>query len=239
MAATEESQIYRALMRFKPKDLTPNAWAVRAGVSRAVWADMRRHGNPSRRTLEKLLAAVDSSLAEFEALRLGPEPAGRATVSGRVGDAGAGAWTPTRPPPLPLIRTSLAGEWDEPGSGIDLVEVRPGELIERLPRPTSLAGDARAYAVTIVGGAMWPRFRPGRRVAISPRSAVAVGDDVFVRLRSPSAGRETAGGELALVAELARRANETVELRQFHPDRTFQVDAADIEAIHRIAGELF
>ena len=119
------------------------------------------------------------------------------------------------------------------------MEVRPGELIERLPRPTSLAGDARAYAVTIVGGAMWPRFRPGRRVAISPRSAVAVGDDVFVRLRSPSAGRETAGGELALVAELARRANETVELRQFHPDRTFQVDAADIEAIHRIAGELF
>ena len=71
MGATEESQVYRDLMRLKPEHLTPNAWAVQAGVSRAVWADMRRHGNPSRRTLEKLLTAVSSSLAEFEALRLG------------------------------------------------------------------------------------------------------------------------------------------------------------------------
>ena len=51
-----------------PEGLSPNAWAVKAGVSRTVWADMRRHGNPSRRTLELLLAAADSSLAEFEAL---------------------------------------------------------------------------------------------------------------------------------------------------------------------------
>jgi hypothetical protein len=32
--------------------LTLNAWAVNAGVSRTVWANIRRHGNPSRRTLK-------------------------------------------------------------------------------------------------------------------------------------------------------------------------------------------
>ena len=73
MTVDEDSPIYRDLMRFKPDELTPNAWAVKAGVSRTVWTDMRRHGNPSRRTLEKLLAAASSSLAEFEALRLGPQ----------------------------------------------------------------------------------------------------------------------------------------------------------------------
>jgi hypothetical protein len=239
MAAAQESQVYRDLMRFKPEHLTPNAWAVKAGVSRAVWADMRRHGNPSRRTLEKLLAVVGSSLAEFEALRLGDEPGSRATVSGRVGDAGARGWAPSQLPPLPLVRTSLAGEWSEPGSGVDLMEVRSGELIDRLPRPASLAGDPQSYAVTIVGKAMWPRFRPGRRIAVSPRSAVAIGDDVLVRLKSPPAHREEASADFALVAELVRRTNESVELRQFNPDRTFQVDAAAIDSIYKIAGELF
>ena len=66
MVLTEEPPLYRDLMRLRPEDLTPNAWAVKAGVSRTVWSDMRRHGNPSRRTLEKLLAAAGSSLAEFE-----------------------------------------------------------------------------------------------------------------------------------------------------------------------------
>jgi hypothetical protein len=239
MTTSDESQIYRDLMRFKPEHLTANAWAVKAGVSRAVWADMRRHGNPSRRTLEKLLTVVDSSLAEFEALRVGNEPGALTNTPGRVGDAGARAWTPAQLPPMPLLRTSLAGEWNEPGSGIDLIEVRSGELIERLPRPISLAGDAQGYAVTIVGEGMWPRFRPGRRIAISPGSAVAIGDDVILRLRTPAVFPEAGGGQLALVGELVSRTNDHALLRQFNPDRTFQVSAAEIEAIHKIAGELF
>ena len=50
---------------------------------------------------------------------------------------------------------------------------------------------------------------------------------------------ESSSGELALVAELKSRSNESAQLRQFNPDRTFQVDTAEIEAIHKIAGELF
>ena len=87
----EESQIYRELMRFKPEGWSANAWAVTAGVSRTVWSDMRRHGNPSRRTLEKLLKAAGSSLAEFEALRVGDAP--RAAPAGSVlGDAQSVGW---------------------------------------------------------------------------------------------------------------------------------------------------
>jgi hypothetical protein len=224
----DEAQIYRELMRFKPDGLTPNGWAIRAGVSRTVWADMRRHGNPSRRTLEKLLTAAGSSLAEFEALRLeGDQPASRSPVKG-VKDTRASAWASVQLPSLPLVGAHLAGEWQRPGSGIALVDVRPGEIIERLPRPVSLGGDPQAYSITIVAKSMWPRFRPGRRVAVSPRASVAIGDDVLLSLESG----------FAVIGELVERANHSAELRQFNPDRTFSIDGAHIRSIHKIVGDL-
>src|SRR6476660_7945996 len=115
-------------MRFRPEAMSPNAWAVKAGVSRTVWSDMRRHGNPSRRTLQKLLIAAGSSLAEFEALRVeGDRPESKSAIKG-VEDTRASAWASARLPPLPLVGTDLAGEWQAPGSGIALVEVRPGDI---------------------------------------------------------------------------------------------------------------
>src|SRR3954466_4860259 len=122
MASGDGSQIYEDLMRFKPQELTPNAWAVKAGVSRTVWTDMRRHGNPSRRTLEKLLTAASSSLAEFEALRLGPQASASSAVPGSFEDKRAWDWNPARLPGLPLLATQLAGEWGEAGSGIELTK---------------------------------------------------------------------------------------------------------------------
>ena len=236
VAALGESQIYRDLMRFRPEGLSPNAWAVKAGVSRTVWADMRRHGNPSRRTLERLLGAAGSSLAEFEALRLGPEPRRSISPSGQIADA-RWAWTSAPLPPLPLVVSGLAGEWGQAGSRIELTEIRPGELIERIARPASLASDPDAYAVTVVGDSMWPRFRPGSRVAVSPRSPVRIGDDVVARLR-PDAGAANDGSERVLLKQLVRRSATGFELRQFNPDLTFAVDAGEVEAILRVPGEL-
>lgn len=238
MTALGESQIYRDLLRFKPEGLSANAWAVKAGVSRTVWTDMRRHGNPSRRTLEKLLAAADSSLAEFEALRLGPQARQQVenAAFGRLGEARSG-WAPAPLPPLPLIASGLAGEWGEPGSQIELTEIRPGELVDRLPRPISLAIDPDAFALTIVGDSMWPRFSPGCRVAISPRSPVALGNDVLARLL-PVAGAAHSGTDQVLIKQLVKRTATMLELRQFNPDRTFRVHTGEVEAVLKIVGEL-
>ena len=220
--------IYRDLMRFKPEQLTPNGWAVKAGVSRTVWADMRRHGNPSRRTLEKLLSVVGSSLAEFEALRLGSDP--NPTPAAGLRDPSGRTWTPASLPPLPLIASNLAGEWS---GQLEMSGIRRDELLDRVPRPIALAGDPDAYAVTIVGDSMWPRFRPGRRIAVSPRSPVAIGDDVLVVLRS-----DTPEAPPVLIKELVRRTSDFLELRQFNPDVSAQVAADDIESIHKVVGEL-
>jgi hypothetical protein len=234
--APRESQIYRDLMRFKPEALSPNAWAVKAGVSRTVWNDMRRHGNPSRRTLEKQLVAAGSSLAEFEALRIGPEPPPPLSSFTQLDDVKR-AWSPAPLPPLPLIPTTLAGEWGEAGSKIELFEIRPGELLDRLPRPPTLASDPDAFAVTIVGDSMWPRFRPGAHAAVAARTPVAIGDDVLVRLR-PAGRTQRGGSERVLIMQLLKRTGSGFELRQFNPDLTVHVDAADVDAILKIPGEL-
>ena len=238
MTALGESQIYRDLLRFKPDGLTPNAWAVRAGVSRAVWSDMRRHGNPSRRTLEKLLAAVNSSLAEFEALRLGPEP-NRLSGASRAGQFGdfQQSWTPAPLTPLPLISSRLGGEWDGCGTAVEITEIRPGELIDRLPRPASLAADPDAYALTIVGTSMWPRFRAGSHVAVSPRAPVAIGDDVLARLNPPTAA-EQAEVERVLIMHLVKRTATFFVLRQFNPERTIELETTKLDAVLKIVGEL-
>lgn len=225
MAADGDSPIYRDLMRFRPEGLTANAWAVKAGVSRTVWADMRRHGNPSRRTLEKLLTVAGSSLAEFEALRVGGE-AGQGFGAGAALGETARGWRGAPVELLPLLATSMAGEWNA-GSGIPLLQIRPAEIVERLPRPPSLASDRHAYAISVVGESMLPRFRRGRRIAVSPGSAVAVGDDVLVRLE----------GGLAVIGELLRQTSGTVELHQFNPPIAFEIGAG-MASVEKIAGEL-
>lgn len=238
MKAFEESEIYRDLMRFKPDELSPNAWAMKAGVSRTVWTDMRRHGNPSRRTLEKLLLAAGSSLLEFEALRLGPE---RASSGAGVTRAGLGdlrrAWAPAPLSPLPLFASSLGGECEQAGQGVQLTQIRRSEVLDWLPRPASLIRDKEAYAVTVVSDAMWPRFRPGSRVAVSPRDPVGVGDDVIASLR-PTEGQDQAGFERVLIMHLIKRSGTAFELRQFNPDLSIQVATERVETVAKIVGEL-
>ena len=232
----EESGIYKELMRFKPEGWSANAWAVTAGVSRTVWSDMRRHGNPSRRTLEKLLKAAGSSLAEFEALRIGePTRITASSAGSSVSDARPGSWRSAPLSPLPLVASAMAGSWGTLDDQIELTELRLGEILDHLPRPASLANDPGAYAVTIVGDSMWPRFRPGRRVAVSPKAPVAIGDDVVVAMGSD----QSTGATSALIKELVRRTAGFVELRQFNPDVTFRVESAEVASMHKLVGELF
>ena len=238
MVIVEDSQLYRDLMRFKPDRLTANGWAVTAGVSRSVWADMRRHGNPSRRTLAKLLEAAGSSLAEFEALRIGEKaqpPA--ATVAAGVSDPRGPKWSPAPAVPVQLYATAMGGEYGTAGHQVELTEIDTSSVIEKLVRPDTLAADRDAYAVTIVGDSMWPRFRPGRRVMVSPRAPVAIGDDVVVHLRSE--GRAEGGVVRILIKELLRRTPGFVELRQFNPDVSFRIKAEEIAAIHKVVGEVY
>lgn len=220
------ARLFEQLMRFLPDGMTANAWAVKAGVSRTIWADLKRHGNPSRRTLEKLLAAAGSSLAEFEALRVGRPAHSTAAPANGLAEKGSG-WRGTPLAPIPLLATSLAGELGAAGSRIVLHSIDDALTVGQVDRPISLAADLNAYAVTIAGNSMWPRFRPGRRLLVSPAAPVGISDDVLIRL----------AGDRVLIKEMAWRSATMVELRQFNPDVTFAVRAAEMTAAHKIVGE--
>jgi SOS-response transcriptional repressor LexA len=223
----EGSDILDDLMRLRPEGMSPNRWATLAGVSRTVWSDMRRHGNPSRRTLDKLLTAAGSSLAEFEALRVGiiPPPQVRpAPPDGHVSEKGM-SWRGAGRMPVPLCENRPAGEWVR---GVECVTIGAQQEGQGLDRPASLVADHDAYAVTIIGDSMWPRYRVGRRLLVSPAAPVAIGDDVVVHL---------AGEARALIKELVRRSSSDIALRQFNPDRQFTVAADRIARIEKVVGE--
>lgn len=221
------AELLEELMRFRPEGMTANAWAVRAGVSRTIWSDLRRHGNPSRRTLSKLLEAAGSSLAEFEALRVGRSRQ-EATTEGQVAETGQG-WRAPPSPDLPILWAERNGVWGREQVGIDLFSIDRGRVVDRLPTPPSLASDRGAYGVAIVAESMWPRFRLGRRVAVSPASPVSLGDDVLVVL---------ANGRGALIGELLSQGPAAIRLRQFNPPLEFEVPAREVATVHKLLGEM-
>lgn len=217
-------RLFEELMRFRPEALTANGWAVKAGVSRTIWSDLRRHGNPSRRTLEKLLGAAGMTLAEFEALRVGHsaiEMAGDGLAEPCRG------WRGAAQSPVPLFETQLAGEWGEAGHRVAMHSIDCSRSVGKVDRPAALAADRVAYAVTMVGETMWPRFRAGRRLLVSPAADVAVGDDVVVEL--------VGGG--VMIKELVGRSAKAIRLRQFNPELSFEMDVRDVLTIHKIIGE--
>jgi hypothetical protein len=195
---------------------------------------MRRHGNPSRRTLEKLLTAAGSSLAEFEALRIGGAPRTNfADPAVKVTEHGGSPWRGGALPPLPVVAASPGGQWNADGATVELTQLHRGEIIDRVPRPAGLAADTGAFAFIVTSTAMWPRFRAGRRVAVSPRAEIETGDDVLVTL-----ARETDGRSSTLVAELVERTAEQIVLRQYNPPITCPVATDSYASLHKILGEL-
>jgi phage repressor protein C with HTH and peptisase S24 domain len=163
----------------------------------------------------------------------------RSEVQPLPGDPRAMQYGETDLPMIPLLGTAMAGEYSGPEQHIELTELDLSESNGFVSRPQSLKDDGKAYAVTIVGDSMWPRFRPGRRVIVSPRASISIGDDVIVQLlgaEDPSGERRVAQ---VLIKELVRRSASHTELRQFNPDVTFKVPAPEIASMHKVVGEIF
>jgi SOS-response transcriptional repressor LexA len=240
MAVADEGEaMYEALMAVKPEGLSLNRWAQRAGINRSIFNGIKAHGNPTSKTLERLLTAIDVDPALFRA-RLQPV---RTEVrgTGLSAQEAANAWRgPDRATPVPLVGSAYGGEFEE---DIEMVELHLAEVLDYLGRPHSLAGDDKGYAVEIVGDSMAPRFEPGERAFVSPRSPVRPGDDVIVQLRA-AVGEDRQRNDYAdrvtmvLIKRLVRQGANFIELRQFNPDRTFRVEMARVAAVHRVRDRL-
>jgi phage repressor protein C with HTH and peptisase S24 domain len=216
----DDPPLLRDLMRFKPEGWTANAWAVEARVSRSVWTDIRHHANPSRRTLERLLTAAGSSLAEFEALRIAPPPPTRAETRASVVADASRNWRSPSLVPIPIYPAQA-----EPGvRPLTMLRFDPQRSLGSVQRPASLIGETAAFALPVVDDAMRPRFRPGRQIIVVPGRAVTAGDDVLA----------VVGEGLAAIAVLVERRDDGLLLRQHRSDA---IVALPLCEVHLIVGE--
>lgn len=233
----EASAIYAALMAVRPEGLSLNRWAQLAGMNRSIFNGIRAHGNPTTQTLDRLLAAIDIDPAAFRE-RLQPvrtEVRGTGMSPAEVRDA----WALRDAKLVPLLGTAFGGDWPD-DEGVEMTELRMAEVLDYLARPPSLANDEQAYAVTIIGDSMSPRFEPGEMAFVSPKAPVNPGDDVIVQLRAPHEEGSDLSGNVTevLIKRLVRRSATYLELRQFNPDKTFRVPMERVRRIHRVRGRL-
>jgi phage repressor protein C with HTH and peptisase S24 domain len=238
MGDVRTPSMYDTLMRLKPDGLTPNAWALKAGVNRNVFNDVRTRGHLKLDTLEKLLDAAGVSLAQYEA-EASPIVATEVAAAGlptaaEVRHAFRGE-TPL--PAIPVLGTVIAGEHGDLDQDIELVELHLSEVLDYKARPASLSGDPRAYGVNILTDSMAPKFEPGETIAVTPKATVSIRDYVVVQLRGAEGDDERV--KMVLVKRLVRRTADYVELCQFNPEKTFRIDARRVVAMHKVAGTLF
>jgi hypothetical protein len=165
-----ENPLYARLMAIKPEGLSLNAWTLKAGVSRVFFNDVRKRGNARHDSLVKILDAAGVSLAQFET---------GGTVRTEVRRSPVADFRPAEGArrDLPLLGTALGGEMPDleglDEDSADLIELDLGEVIDHLERPAAIANDRDAYALTILGDSMAPRFEPGERILVSPRAPSA------------------------------------------------------------------
>lgn len=220
------------LMRFMPEGMSPNGWAVAAGVNRTVWGDIRRHGNPSRRTLARLLDVAGSSLAEFEALRVGVTAIGEAMDMTALASPRS-RWRGPPPKDMPIFAAQecdpiIVGAVRVPAFRLDRV------IRDRIARPHSLQSAVDSFGFTIPVSNMWPRFRAGRTLLVTPSLAPTIGEDLLLTLidkaDSPMMGS-------SFVAELVWQDSDAIRVRYFSPGVELTVERRRIGRIERIVGE--
>ena len=145
--------------------LSASALAKRAGLDSTSFNKSKRIGPdgrqrwPTTESMAKVLAATDTSVAEFTALL-----------------DGAGAGRPERRIPLiGLVQAGSGGFFDDAGFPV-------GGGWEEIGFPG--VKDENAYAVEITGDSMEPVYRDGDIIIVSPNSTPRRGDRVVVRTRS-------------------------------------------------------
>jgi phage repressor protein C with HTH and peptisase S24 domain len=208
--------------------------------------DMRRRGGLPRgdrlaeiarvlgTTSDWLLNGGDEGAAEARAIAA-LQPVRSEVIGSGLDETAWRSLTDVRP--VPLLGSAVGGHFDEcDADQIELTELHLGEVLDYLARPPSLTGDEAAYAVTVVGDSMAPRFEPGEQAFVSPRAPVGIGDDVIVQLKGDTGGEERV--TMVLIKRLVRRGAHTIELAQFNPPLTFRVPSERVAAIHRVKGRL-
>ena len=230
----DDANLYDQLMAVKPSGLSPNAWAVSAGVNRNVFADIRKRNSAHPYTLDKLLQAIGLTKAEFDAgarqtHKEPPPPAVRAPRLAFRGD--------DRPRDIPIVGTAECADIDFSSEDgivtIEMIEIDMDNVVDYARRPVTLDNRRDVYAIFFRGHSMVPRYEPGEIAYVDPARQPRARDYVIVQLRKGE-GEDADRTITALAKRLVRVSGTFVELEQFNPPATFRIERKQIAHIHRI-----
>jgi len=129
---------------------------------------------------------------------------------------GAKGLPPAGPPALELLGVAAGGAADIDD---DLFLLNDAAPIDRVRRPDGLLARPRAFALQVIGASMAPRYEPGDVITVDPEQVPAIGGDVVVALRDPTAEAPDRVGRCLLLKRLIRLTPRQVQLEQFNPRR--------------------
>jgi phage repressor protein C with HTH and peptisase S24 domain len=129
---------------------------------------------------------------------------------------------PNMPRDVPVLGIAVGGR----DSDFTIV---PGEVVDYVRRPPGIQKSRRVFAIYVQGQSMWPRFKEGELLYLSPDRPARGGDDVVIEML-PN-GHDP--GE-CFVKEFVRRTPSHVVCRQHNPATEVTYAADHVKAIYRV-----
>jgi phage repressor protein C with HTH and peptisase S24 domain len=114
--------------------------------------------------------------------------------------------------------------------GVDGEFLMNGTVLYEVLAPPILSEITGAYAVSISGDSMYPRYEDGEVCFVDPERRVRKGDYVIAQIRL-----EEGGALLAYVKKFVRHNSSELVLEQFNPQKELRFEAHTVHSVHYIA----
>lgn len=105
-----------------------------------------------------------------------------------------------------------------------------GNQLDHITAPPSLSALKGAYAVTVAGESMEPRYEDGETVYVDPTKRVVKGNYVVAQIRYDDHG----GAPLAYIKKFVRRTDHELVLEQFNPPKQLVFPGKSVVSVHYI-----
>jgi phage repressor protein C with HTH and peptisase S24 domain len=113
--------------------------------------------------------------------------------------------------------------------GVDGEFVLNGNKLDDILAPPSLNGTMGAYAVTVAGESMEPRYEDGETLYVDPHHRVGRGDYCVVQVQF-----EEHEPPLAYIKRFVRRNAEEIVLEQFNPPKELRFPNKNVVSVHYV-----
>lgn len=212
--------------RLKALGLSERAACLKAELKVDAIRNIRRGRAPRAETLTALARALDlppTALLDGPATPapapMPPAPDLDDGFEPAIIDLPAPAAMPLNVPVYGVCEGGSDGAFEMNGSVIDFVRRPPGILHAK-----------NVYAVYVVGTSMEPRFEPGDLLYVSPNKPAQPGCDVVIQM----VGETEDSPRRCYVKRLVRRSPSAVRVRQYNPDKEYELNGREVLAIHRV-----